>query len=137
MLCFTLLVEGIMVLGILFKVAAELGSKIVVKTIDQPIFIQLHNGREALKVIDNLTELRRVVRWARSVRFFHGVPLSKRGVSFNNFGTVRVIRQFFSFRARKTSFHVPTYLPLNILSLQSRAKHYLLNLEEARNDKVA
>ena len=24
-----------------------------------------------------------------SVRFFHGVPLSKRGVSFNNFGTVR------------------------------------------------
>ena len=26
---------------------------------------------------------------SRSVRFFHGVPLSKRGVSFSNFGTVR------------------------------------------------
>ena len=27
---------------------------------------------------------------SRSVRFFHGVPLSKRGVPFRNFGTVRV-----------------------------------------------
>ena len=26
---------------------------------------------------------------SRSVKFFHGVPLSKRGVSFSNFGTVR------------------------------------------------
>ena len=28
-----------------------------------------------------------------SVRFFYGIPLSKRGVSFSNFGTVRGLTQ--------------------------------------------
>lgn len=67
MLSFALLVERIVVLRILFKIAAKLSSEIGMETIDQPILIQLHNGGETLNALDSLTEIKRVIKWASAL----------------------------------------------------------------------
>lgn len=67
MLSFAPPVEWVVVLKILFKIAAKLSSEIGMETIDQPILIRLHNGGETLNAIDCLTEIKRVIKWASAL----------------------------------------------------------------------